>query len=284
VNLGYRIPLPALGDVLLFGASASKVKVGQVADVFNIAGESQSWNLRYQRNLARTVATRQTIEFGYDERHYRDIIDFQGTNLGTPVTARPLSLTYRLQHAWDESAIGLGLTWQRNLPGDGRNGDTAYAANRAGAEADWSNLQLEAVWQQALPAGWSWTARLAGQYTRDPLISAEQFGLGGAAAVRGFAEREGAGDRGLRANGELYTPRFGESHRFLLFVDGGRSSRLNVLPGERSNERVLSYGLGWRANIRNTLQIVLDAARVANGTPRYPTGSTRLHASAAVVF
>jgi len=284
VNLGYRIPLPALGDALLFGASASKVKVGQVADVFNIAGESEAWNIHYVRNLRWTADTRHMLQFGYDERRYRDLIDFFGTNLGTAVTAKPLSLGYRLQHNRDRSNLGFGLTFQRNLSGDGRNGDAAYAANRVGAEADWSSLLLDAVWQKALPDGWSTTARLAGQYARKPLISAEQFGLGGAGAVRGLGEREGAGDRGLRVSGELYTPRIGEAHQLLLFVDGGRSSRLNVLPGESSGERVLSYGLGWRASLFNTVQIVMDVARVANGTPRYQTGSTRVHASASMMF
>jgi len=284
VNLGYRIPLPTLGDALLFGASASKVKVGQVADVFNIAGESDTWNVRYIRNLLWTTDTRHVLEFGYDERRYRDLIDFFGTNLGTAVTAKPLSLTYRLQYNRPSSNLGLGLTWQRNWSGDGRNGDAAYAANRVGADADWSNLQLNASWQLALPAGWSTMARVAGQYARKPLISSEQFGLGGAGAVRGLGEREGAGDRGLLLSGELYTPTIAEAHRFLLFVDGGRSSRLDVLPGESSGERVVSYGLGWRATLFSKVQIVMDAARVANGTPRYETGSTRVHASASMMF
>ncbi len=284
VNLDYRVPLPTLGDALLFGASASKVKVGQVADVFNIAGESDSWNFRYIRNLHRSVEARHTLEFGYDERRYRDLIDFFGTNLGTPVTAKPLSLTYRLQYNLIGTNLGFNFTWQRNLSGDGRTGDAAYAANRFGAEADWSSLQLDASWQQALPAGWSSTVRLAGQYARDPLISAEQFGLGGAGAVRGLGEREGAGDRGLRLSGELYTPRIGEAHQFVLFIDGGRSTRVDVLPGESTGERAVSFGLGWRAVIGNTVQIMLDAARVADGTPRYPDGSNKVHASAALMF
>jgi hemolysin activation/secretion protein len=220
MGLSYAIPLPRLGDLLSFSASHSEVNVGTVADVFNVAGNSSTWNLRYARNLVRTAESRHVLEFGYDERRYRDLIDFFGTNIGASVTAKPLSLGYRMQHYWSGQAVQIGLTWQQNLSGGTRNDDAAYAASRFGADANWSTLQVDAGWQRALPGEWVISARMAGQYASEPLIGAEQFGLGGAGAVRGFGEREGAGDRGIRGSLEVTTPLIAGSHRFVAFKIG----------------------------------------------------------------
>lgn len=280
----YAIPLPRLGDLLSFGASRSRVKVGTVADVFNVAGESDTWNVRYARNLARTTEARHVLEIGYDERRYRDLVDFFGFNLGALVTAKPLSLAYRMQRSWSRNGVQFGLTWQQNLPGGARNDDAAYAGSRFGADANWSTVQLDAGWQHAISGDWVIAARLAGQYAKAPLIAAEQFGIGGSNAVRGFAEREGAGDRGLRGSLEVTTPVIAGSHRFVAFLDAGRSRRLDALPGEVETEGLMSVGIGWRATIGKGFQLMVDAARVADGTPRFPDGSTKVHASAVLAF
>lgn len=284
IAASYAIPLPLLGDMLSFSASHATVKVGTVVDVFNVAGESDTWNVRYARNLHRSAESRHVLEFGYDERRYRDLVDFFGINLGAAVTAKPLSVGYRMQRSWPQNSVQLGLTWQHNVAGGARNDDAAYAASRFGADARWSNLRLEAGWQRALPRDWVLSGRLTGQYTNEPLISAEQFGLGGAGAVRGFGEREGAGDRGVLGSIEIATPVVAGSHRFVAFMDSGRARRLNALPGEREHEGLLSVGVGWRAQIGNGFQLVVDAARVADGTPRFPDGSTKVHASAVLAF
>lgn len=284
LGLSYSIPLPRLGDMLSFGASHARVKVGTVADVFNIAGESDTWNVRYACNLFRTAEARHVLEVGYDERRYRDLVDFFGVNLGASVTAKPLSLGYRMQRSWPQNNFQFGLTWQRNLPGGSRNNDAAYSASRFGADAKWSTVQVDAGWQRALPGEWVLSARLAGQYASEPLIAAEQFGLGGANAVRGFAEREGAGDRGLRGSLELLTPVIAGSLCFVAFLDAGRSRRLDALPGEVARQGLASAGIGWRATIGKRLQLALDAARVTDGTARFPNGSTKVHASAVFVF
>lgn len=284
LGLSYAIPLPGLGDLFSVSASHSRVKVGTVADVFNVAGESDAWNVRYMRNLHRTAEARHVLEFGYDERRYRDLIDFFGINIGASVTAKPVSLGYRMQQYWPGQAVQFGLTWLQNLSGGRRNDDDAYAASRFGADANWSAVQFEAGWQRALQGEWVLSGRLSGQYASEPLIGAEQFGLGGAGAIRGFGEREGAGDRGIRGSVEVTTPIIAGSHRFVAFVDAGRSRRLNALPGEVQTEGLMSVGIGWRASLGKRLQLVVDAARVADGTPRFPDGSTKVHASAVLAF
>jgi hemolysin activation/secretion protein len=274
------VPLPEWGDSVSLNASYSDVDSGRVADLFNVAGKASIWGAHYQRNLARDAVSRHVLDVGYDERRYRDLIDFFGVNLGNSVSVKPMSAGYRYTGSGAGGAFAAGATLQQNLPGGTRNGDVAYAAARAGANARWQSWQFDGAWQRELGSGWTGEARFAGQFAPAPLIAAEQFGLGGMRAVRGFRERDGAGDRGSRVNLELYGPRFADSQRLLGFFDFGNSRRLNPQPGESAGESVASVGVGWRGQFKNGLQASVDYAYVTNGTPRNPKGDQMLHVSA----
>ena len=283
-GLGYVLPLPERGDSVAFSASYSDVDSGRVADLFNVSGKGTTWGLHYQKNLLRSAASRHVLDFGYDERRFRDLVDFFGTNLGVSVTDKPVSLAYRYSGAFSGGALSLGATVQQNIPGGPRNDNATYAAARAGADAHWQSWQFDAAWQREFGSGWLAEARFAGQYAREPLIAAEQFGLGGLRAVRGFRERDGAGDRGARMNLELYGPRFAGNQRLLGFFDAGRSQRINAQPGEIAREGVSSVGLGWRGQFKNGFQASADYAYVTNGTTRNPKGDQMLHVSAVLWF
>jgi hemolysin activation/secretion protein len=165
-----------------------------------------------------------------------------------------------------------------------RNESATYAASRAGANASWQSWQFDAGWQRELASGWMPAVRMNAQYASAPLIAAEQFGLGGLRAVRGLHEREGAGDRGHRANFEVYGPRLGEGQRLLGFFDAGRTKRLNAQPGEIGTEGLSSAGIGWRGQFGTSVQVSADFARILNGTARNPRGDSMLHLSAVMWF
>jgi hemolysin activation/secretion protein len=283
-GVSYSVPIPSAGDSVSLAASYSDVDSGRVADVFNVSGKGFIWGARYTRNVARTAESRHAVDFGYDERRYRDTVDFAGTNLGVDVTEKPASLAYRYSRSTISAAIAAGVLLQRNIPGGRHNDDPTYASSRAGADARWRSAQLDLAWQWQHASGWSPAARFAAQYTDEPLVSAEQFGLGGIRAVRGFNEREGAGDRGWRANLELHGPRFFESQRLLGFVDAGHSTRLNPQPGEPAGEGVSSYGVGWRAQFENGPGIAADVAKVVDDTPRSRKHNWMFHLAASWRF
>ena len=65
--------------------------------------------------------------------------------------------------------------------------------------------------------------RADGQWSSEPLISNEQFGVGGVNGVRGFGEGEVFGDSGWRITSELKTP----THR-VGYVGAGTGRPLTV--------------------------------------------------------
>jgi len=63
-------------------------------------------------------------------------------------------------------------------------------------------LRVSGYASHTLENEWLISGVIDGQYSDEPLIIGEQFGLGGVTSVRGFEERAVTGDRGFRINGK----------------------------------------------------------------------------------
>ena len=135
-----------------------------------------------------------------------------------------------------------------------------------------------------------WTAN--GQYTRDLLVSGEQYGIGGPDSVRGYLLREVAMDKGGATQAELYTPDFargiGLSDSFrlraLAFYDYGKVTRLEPLPGEPDKQSLSSAGLGVRVGYKKAVAIRFDAAYILEDTTNREEGDWRGVGSIAIIF
>ena len=74
------------------------------------------------------------------------------------------------------------------------------------AGGNYTTVNTGLIRQQNLPGGWSVVANANGQWASAPLISNEQFGIGGTAGVRGYREGEVYGDSGWRTLLDLRAP------------------------------------------------------------------------------
>ena len=211
--LNYRVPLPSLGDSLdLYGIYAS-VDAGVVSDLFSVRGRGRVLGLRYTQNLARPRPGGTACSSGRGaaaDRQPGRPASTAATDLAPDITLHPASLGYA--GSWSEPGrqVELSLTGVHNLPRGSRGKGEAFEASRAGASASYALLRYGLKAQQALPDDWQVRVAFDGQYTRDALVSGEQYGIGGQDSVRGFDERELVDDRGNRATLELQTPDFGE--------------------------------------------------------------------------
>ena len=79
-------------------------------------------------------------------------------------------------------------------------------AGQSAAGGNATALSASFARDQKLPHDWSWLFRLNGQWASAPLISNEEFALGGSGGVRGYREGEAYGDSGWRALFDLRGP------------------------------------------------------------------------------
>lgn len=154
---------------------------------------------------------------------------------------------------------------------------------------------------------WFLFGRLDGQYASDPLIGAEQYGLGGHNSIRGYAERQFLGDTGFSGTLELRTPIYvgffsdylgwGNATRLgtyaadriqlALFFDFGRYTLLKGINNTDDDEEMLySLGLGFRMSLSETLQLRLDwGLPLVKDDEKFETSSAgRIGASVSVQF
>jgi hemolysin activation/secretion protein len=148
------------------------------------------------------------------------------------------------------------------------------------ADGDFDKLEFSLQRQQNIAAGSALVIRVNGQYSNDPLVSLEQFGLGGVASVRAYSGAEYMADKGvyagleLRANApgfaasEFYSGRsWGQSLQLSVFADYARGYKNAALGGEIEQISLSGVGVGLRLMPSNNLSL--------NVTLATPLGSTR---------
>jgi len=281
-SLGYRMPFYSLGSSLDLIGAYSNVDSGTISAAtssMDVSGKGTILGLHYNQNLTRIGNYEHKIILGLDYRAYENSVDFMGSQLGNNVTVHPVSLTYAGTLTMDKVNAGFYLTDLQNLPGswDGRDTAEDIEKSRTGAPRGYNIFRYGVNLSYALGADWQARMQVNGQYTNDPLVPGEQYGIGGANTVRGFAEREFANDQGYSGSVEIYTPNlsrlFGVNafqSRLLVFYDRGYVSRKDPLPGDTVSTQVASIGPGLRIMDGKRFSISIDCGFVLDP----PDGNT----------
>jgi len=276
ITAGYRIPFYRLGLTLDLVAAYSDNKSNAVspAGPLFFSGKGVYAGARLNQALPSRGDYRHKLIYGIDYKDFNNSCSIAGIELDScgTITDVPVSISYLGQLAKPGYQAGAGISYFRNIPG-GRHGQAERYGDRP---RSWQALRGSAYFN--LPLGdWQWRTTLNGQAASDALIPSEQFGAGGAASVRGYDERTTAGDRGLSANVELYTPELGallklsnrHSLRALVFYDAAWVRNSDDAPLAASH--LASVGAGLRYAFDKSASLRCDAGAVRVATP--PGGS-----------
>jgi hemolysin activation/secretion protein len=260
-GVNYRLPLYSARAFMSAFYTASDVDSGQVGD-FDVSGSGEFWGVYFNRVLLKRGRYSHEWSVGFQDRLFENDINFGPRNipLGIDVRSNPVTAGYSGAYRAEKWQGGFRVNYSRNIGIGKHNNGSTYAAVRAGAESDWDAWRGDAQFVYTLPRGWQTRLRMNGQLTDEPLISGEQFGLGGERTVRGLDERVVIGDSGLALSLEAWTPAWPQLHgvRLLAFVDVGHMDRQEPLPGEVNSDTVSSAGLGARWDWHNYLSVSLD--------------------------
>ena len=300
LGLGYSIPLYGWGDSVDFTLGYSNVDSGRT-DLFSVSGSGLILGARYNHNLEPVGEWQHKLSYSLDRRAYgSSVVPLAGGASLTPdLQVLPLGLTYSGNLRTAQRDVAASATLTHNLP-SGAKGDTAAFDQpnaRPGAKASFTTLKVSSSITERLSGDWSLRGAVSAQYTHDLLISAEQFGVGGADSVRGFVEREVAADNGVRSGFEVWGPDLGARTgavglrlQPIAFLDAAWV-RFNVAPGSIQSQAISSIGMGLRGSYERSASFKLDYAYVLHGaqntagsTTATPKGSWRLHGSALWFF
>ena len=271
----YQIPLYGTGMNVSASYIKSDINSGQVQQgggAFDVSGSGQFAGVRLTRALNRVNALQQTVGVGLDDRLFKNSSTFaSGAQANQQVQAEPkvgsrvlsLQYTFRNEPAWGD--ISGGLEYAANIGGGSANTVTTHTANGGNKNWDAWRFNLEAALQAAQ---WQYTGRIKGQYASKALIQGEQFGLGGAGSVRGFADRVVSGDYGYQWNLEALGPAMETLQmRPVFFLEGGWVHARST----GTSESLMSVGAGLRLTYQN-MQAALDLAQVLDRNSAQTSG------------
>lgn len=292
-SIAYRQPFYGIGDSVEVIYGNSNVDAPSVqATGFGLVGKGEVLALRWNHLLGRRGEYSSRLVFGLDYKYIdaRCINPATGLPLTTtgscvPYTVVPLSATlsgqwqgighhasYHLGLAWNAIASGTEYT---GISGTAAAGLTDHYSFITGRPVDehFAALRYGASFIQRIDAGWQVRAALTAQYAVSALPPAEQIGLSGAMAVRGFDERVVSADTGHVLNLEVYTPNLAKAIGWdgtlqaLVFYDLGRAHNVDTQGLSWSNTGIASIGAGLRYSLRKDLSFSLDAADVRDPGP-----------------
>jgi hemolysin activation/secretion protein len=297
--LGYRAPLYGHAASIDAYAGHSSVDTGTAttaAGPLQFTGKGDVFGLRLNRHLDRIGEYGQQLSVGLDARSYDndcEIGSFGAAGCGpsgVDVALLPLSLGYAGEVQSPTRSFGFSASVAHNVGG---SSERTFAEARAGAPKRYTVLRASASAGLELPAGFGLRGRLSAQYSPDALVPGEQFGLGGADSVRGYYERELAGDSGFTATLEGLGPPLRHSLagedatlRPLVFADYGRISNREdavCLDGETTCT-LASVGVGARLAVGKRATARLDLAYALEDGSRKDADSFRGHVAVQLGF
>jgi hemolysin activation/secretion protein len=272
------------GSTLSFHYLDSKSDVATFGTL-GVLGTGTVTGLQFIAPLGGASGAVQTLAVGIDYKDFTQNVALSSTAaLDTPVNYINLSAAYtglrsgsRLQFDWS-TTLNFGL---RNVHGD----EAQFADKRFAAHPNYFYVRADGGISASLPWHFGLGLRLTGQYAVDPLVSNEQFAVGGAASVRGYLEAEELGDLGARASVQLNLPPLSVALGRVrltefMFYDAARVSTILALPGEAPNAELRSWGAGLRLQVFGRFEGDFTWADPLLSGTHTPSGASRFLFSA----
>jgi hemolysin activation/secretion protein len=263
----YVLPLPGSD----WRMAAYAVKVDSESAVNNagalaVIGNGQIFGARLVRPIDGPEGISQSLSLGVDYKDFDQSIVLLGADsLSTPISYLPFSLRYDFRLSAEDAGFSrFGVEANFSLRGLG-NDQQEFEDKRFLARASYAFLGFDLEHLEIFPEDYRIRARFSGQVSDSPLISNEQYSLGGAESVRGYFESEVLGDDGAFASVDLQSRPLGPASwrelfqtRVLLFADAGHVWVRDALPGTAAHTGIASTGVGLRLLSRHGTVADLD--------------------------
>lgn len=286
-SASYTWPL-ASGNYLAFYAVKSDSDVAAVGTL-NVRGNGVIAGARYILPLrSKTEGFFHTATLGADYKDFSQSVALvNGGGFDRPITYLPFTL------GWDGTWLG------RSDSGRGRTTKAGVSFNfqmrglvadeeefflkRFKGRPDYSYLRGSFSHEETWPEGWGASLKGSWQVAAQPLISNEQFAIGGVDTVRGYLESAALGENGLALSLEARTPNLAkrlddalDEVYALVFFDGGE---VRVREPITADDRftISGTGLGVRLKGWGGVSAGLDWAVALNDLGTTERGESRAH-------
>lgn len=274
---------------LLFYGVDSKSDVATIGGM-NVVGPGQIFGGRVVMTLPAREQFFHSLSFGVDYKHFGQTVQLGTDSFSTPITYYPLNATYGATWQGDASLTQFNVSVTGNIRGLGSEYEE-FDAKRYNANSSFVHINADLSHTQDLLNGYQLFGRVKTQWSDGPLVSSEQFSLGGLDTVRGYFESAALGDNAAAATLEFRSPDIGvwlqsnlkdetgqgqprfttfNEWRLFAFVDWGTTRIYDPLEEQQSRFDMWSYGFGTKFRLFDRF-----TGMIAVATPMIDQGTTK---------
>lgn len=256
---------------------SSNTQMGATVGGTAVVGTGNIYGLRLMKPLPAVGSYMQSLTLGFDYKNFDQGVTLVGQDTGhTPIHYAPFTVGYDGSFRREDSITSLGAAGHFSIRGLGNN-TQEFEEKRHNAKPDYFYFTADLKHQQQLPYDLQLIARASGQIADQPLISNEQFAVGGMQSVRGYYQTQQLGDDGVNLSVELYSPKllpegweYAQYLRALAFFDWAYLWIQDPLPQNPSYYHLAGTGLGLQAQVFRHV-----VGELYWGYPFYGQGSVR---------
>ena len=260
-QLSYSQVVTTEGLRLSAAASKARTRPGDVLAPFDMRGNADTVTISAAYPMLRTRNESVTARVAYEHT------DVQTDVLGTRVIedhirALRLGFTWRvLDRLGGQNALDVDFS-----QGVGGTQESDLLKSRTGAKGVFNRLTFDYERSQSLASNVSLTIGLGGQWANTPLLSSEQYAVGGRRFGRAYEPAELVGERGLAFRAE---PRYSgssdvagfRSWQLFAFYDIGKVWKVGcTCAGTPNSQSLASAGLGTRLFLPRNVVAALEIA------------------------
>jgi hemolysin activation/secretion protein len=277
----------------LYGVSSSSDSQIASAGALSVVGIGDIYGARIVLPLTAKDNYFHTFTAGVDYKSFEEDLNLIGADsLKTPITYVPFMVQYSGNLRGESSLLSFNTGLNFSIRGLG-NDEQEFADKRFLAKPNYMIFTGGIDYTHNLPKGIDFVSRVSGQVSDSPIISNEQYSIGGDESVRGYFETQVLTDDGIQGSFELYSPHllpvneeweFVNKLKGLVFLDGGQGWSKDVLPGVDSKFSLASGGFGFRLQAWKYLVANLDVAFPFIAQGPIESGDPRLHFRVATEF
>lgn len=288
----YAMPIMDTDARLAFYAvsSSSNAQISN-AGALSVIGIGNIYGARLVKPMKALGDYFHSATLGFDYKDFQEDLNLLGADsIKTPISYAPFLAQYSGGFRSKESLTTFDVGLHFSIRGLG-NKQQQFEDKRYLARANYMFLTGDLKFERDLPLGLKMVSHFAGQAADSPLISNEQFSLGGAQSVRGYFETQTLADDAVFGSLELQSPHLGladweyvDQLKLLAFIEAGKGWIKNALPGNSNGDFISSGGFGVHFQLWKQISGALDIGIPFTSLAPVQSGDPRLHFNVAAEF
>jgi hemolysin activation/secretion protein len=264
-SMSYEQPLWNQGTMFQAFASFTATEPGYDLDQFNVKGNSQFFSLRMDHPFVKTRNLKFNARAIFDWRDAESRNDLEPTREDRIRALRFGGTLEILDTLLGVGLNSLDLEISRGLEFFGAETNNRATLSRPLADINFLKMGVEIQRLQRLANNINLLIGTRGQWSKDALLSSEEFGVGGINYGRAFDPSEIIGDEGIAGKLELQWNKpvewsLVQDYQLFGFFDAGRIWNDDATSNNTERDTITSAGFGLRTEFMEETEADLTVA------------------------